>query len=73
MSEVDQKGKRRGLAEAERRIEKARATGQRVLDLSNLELAAIPGSLAALTDLQVLGLSGNQFTTISDSLATVCM
>lgn len=56
MSGADQNGKRRGLAEAERRIEAARATGAKELDLSRLELAAIPDWLAALTKLEYLGL-----------------
>jgi len=71
MSEVDRKGKRLGLAKAERRIENARVTGETELYLTDLELAVIPDSLAGLTKLEYLGLSGNKIGAIPDSLAAL--
>jgi internalin A len=58
-----------GPREAQVRIEEARKTGKRDLDLSGLNLTAIPDSLGQLTNLQQLNLSNNQITAIPDSLA----
>jgi internalin A len=54
--------------EAARRIEEARRSGTSFLDLSRLELTAIPDSLAELARLQFLDLPNNQITAIPDSL-----
>src|ERR1039458_4945942 len=55
--------------EAARRIEKARRSNAVDLDLSFLDLDAIPDSLAKLEQLQSLNLAGNQITVIPDCLA----
>jgi internalin A len=54
---------------AVRRIEKARESNSNSLDLSKLNLTAIPTSLVQLANLKTLDLSGNQITAIPDSLA----
>ena len=54
--------------EAERRIaDVAQAHGSR-LDLSNLRLTAVPGSIGQLTALTTLDLSSNQLTAVPDSI-----
>ncbi len=58
-----------GLQEALKRIEKARHSNAFNLDLSGLNLVAIPDSVAQLTNLQLLALHNNQITAIPDSLA----
>ena len=54
--------------EAARRIEEARRSGATDLDLSNLNLPAIPESVAQLGQLQTLHLYNNQITAIPDFL-----
>ena len=56
------------LAEAERRIEQARKSGNTTLDLSQLGLTAVPESVTSLFRLTQLHLSGNRFTAMPDSL-----
>jgi internalin A len=56
----------RGWQEAIRRIEVARETGADRLDLSNLELDAIPEPVANLTALKYLEVDNNQITLIPD-------
>jgi internalin A len=51
------------------RIGKARETRATSIDLSGLNLAAVPDSLARLAKLQALYLSNNRLTAIPDSLA----
>ena len=58
-----------GLAEAKRRIERAKRLASTVLDLSELGLAAIPNSVIQLKNLTRLKLHNNQLTAIPDSLA----
>jgi internalin A len=58
-----------GFAEAQRRIEEALRSNAPELDLSSLNLGAIPESLAQLANLQILDLYDNQITAIPDSLA----
>ena len=55
--------------EAAHRIEEARRSNADKLDLSGLNLAAIPDSLAQLAQLHFLRLQRNEITTIPDSLA----
>src|SRR5258708_5565059 len=62
-------GASEGSTEADRRIEKANRSGTASLDLSKLGLSTIPDSLAKLSNLYVLSLSGNPISTIPDSLA----
>jgi internalin A len=45
-------------------IEEARKNGARKLDLSRLELSALPAAIGQLTQLQVLNLSRNQLSTL---------
>jgi internalin A len=59
----------KGVAEAVRRIEEAKRSGSESLDLSELELTAIPDSIARLVNLKTLNLVGNQITAIPDSIA----
>jgi len=60
--------------EAERRIEEARRSGAKVLDLSSgrakasRQLTELPESLGQLTQLQSLDLSGRQLTALPESL-----
>ena len=58
-----------GWSEALRRIEKARASGARVLDLGNLQLRTVPDSIAQLTKLKVLKIYGNKLDAIPECVA----
>src|SRR5579859_1433277 len=58
-----------GLQKALNRIEEAKRSNATELDLSKLNLIAIPDSLSQLTNLQYLNLDNNQITAIPDSLA----
>src|ERR1035441_33176 len=55
--------------EVARRIEVARRSDAKTLDLGGLDLTAIPESLTQFAQLQLLGLRRNQITAIPDSLA----
>ena len=63
------KRKKTPSEEAARRIAKVRQSNANSLDLSSLELTAIPDSLAQLAQLRALHLSHNQIAAIPDSLA----
>jgi Leucine-rich repeat (LRR) protein len=63
------KKEKKELPEALRRIEDAERSGADELDLSELELTAIPESLSRMANLRRLNLSGNQLTTIPESLS----
>jgi len=58
-----------GWQEALRRIEEAQRSKAKSLDLSGLQLEAIPDSIAQLANLIYLSLGGNEITAIPDSLA----
>jgi Leucine-rich repeat (LRR) protein len=51
-----------------RRIEEARESGARELDLSYLELSTFPGAIGHLSQLQELDFSGNQLSTLPESI-----
>ncbi|ONI70613.1 hypothetical protein ALI144C_49225 [Actinosynnema sp. ALI-1.44] len=57
--------------EALRRIEEARRTGARELNLGGLGLRTLPPELAALTDLAELDLSGNKLTELPAWFSTL--
>lgn len=57
-----------GFHEALRRIEEAKFTGARSLDLSWHDLSTIPESLAQLTNLRRINLSANKISTIPNFL-----
>ncbi len=57
-----------GMAEARKRIEKARREGSTELSLSRLQLTTLPEALGQLTALQTLWLDNNQFTTLPEAL-----
>src|ERR1039458_7734451 len=63
------KRKKTPSEEAARRIAKVRQSNANSLDLSSLELTAIPDSLAQLAQLRALHISHNQIAAIPDSLA----
>src|SRR5271165_3466632 len=54
--------------EALRRIEEARERGARTLDLSDLQLSALPESIGRLSGLQELNLSRNQLSALPESI-----
>jgi internalin A len=54
--------------EALRRIEEARKRGARTLDLSDLQLSALPESIGQLSQLQVLSVSNNLLSTLPESI-----
>ena len=51
-----------------KRIEEAKASGGREIDLSNLSLTALPPELSELKELESLNLEGNSFLTIPKGL-----
>jgi len=57
-----------GWQEALRRIEKARRSKDKELNLDGLQLEAIPDSLVELTNLRSLSLANNKITVIPDTL-----
>ncbi|MGB2924362.1 MAG: leucine-rich repeat domain-containing protein [Limnothrix sp.] len=59
----------KGYQIAEKRIEAALKEGATELDLSELGLTEVPGSIAKLTNLTSLNLSGNQITEIPKAIA----
>ncbi|HZI57186.1 MAG TPA: COR domain-containing protein [Verrucomicrobiae bacterium] len=58
-----------GWQEALRRIEEARQSNARTLDLNLLKLTALPESLSQLTSLEELSLNTNQLTAIPEFLS----
>lgn len=68
MARRTQERNRAGTKEAERRIATALSTGATNLDLSGLELTALPEALGQLTQLQLLYLHGNSELGIPDEL-----
>jgi Leucine-rich repeat (LRR) protein len=54
--------------EALRCIEEARKSGARKLDLSRLELSALPEAIGQLSQLEELDLSGNQLNTLPEAI-----
>lgn len=59
------------MAEARRRIAKARETGSLDLDLSKLGLTALPPEIGALTALQELALNDNQLTAVPPEIGSL--
>jgi Leucine-rich repeat (LRR) protein len=57
-----------GLAEAERRIAEARRTGERVLNLSDLDLKVLPESVCRLAHLRFLYANNNRLTQLPESI-----
>ncbi len=53
---------------AEQRIEAARRSGARTLDLSGLKLTKLPESVGQLSQLRVLNVSRNQLTALPESV-----
>ncbi len=54
--------------EALRRIEKARESGAKRLDLSEMKLSTLPEAIGQLSQLQNLNLSGNQLSTLPEAI-----
>ncbi|MDZ7991329.1 MAG: leucine-rich repeat domain-containing protein [Nostoc sp. EfeVER01] len=61
----------RAYWEAEQCIEQARQEGAIELDLSNMELTALPEAIASLTQLQKLNLSHNQLSELPEAIASL--
>ena len=57
-----------GLAEAERRIAEAKRTGETVLNLSDLDLKALPESVCRLAHLRFLYANNNRLTQLPESI-----
>jgi Leucine-rich repeat (LRR) protein len=57
------------MEEAARRVEESRRLHSGVLDLSKLDLKAVPESMTQLGELDTLDLSHNQLTAVPDVLA----
>ena len=57
--------------EAEERIEAARKSSARELDLSGLDLTALPEAIGNLTALQQLDLGGNQLTALPEAIGNL--
>jgi len=60
-----------GFQKAEQRIQKALKSGATKLDLSSFGLTALPDSIAALTQLQVLSIGGNKLTGLPEFIAAL--
>ena len=58
-----------GYAEALRRIEAARTSGEALIDLTHLGLTEVPPEIGTLTQVVVLLLSGNELTTLPPEIA----
>jgi internalin A len=58
----------RATEEALRRIEEARKSGARKLDLSDIELSTLPEAIGQLSKLWELDLSGNQLSTLPEAI-----
>ena len=59
--------------EALRRIEKARESGARKLDLSFLKLSTLPEAIGRLSQLQRLDLSVNQLSTLPEAIGQLSL
>jgi Leucine-rich repeat (LRR) protein len=59
---------KRGLVEAERRIVEAKRTGATALNLSDLDLEALPESVCRLAHLRFLYLNNNRLTQLPESI-----
>jgi Leucine-rich repeat (LRR) protein len=57
--------------EALRRINEARKSGARELDLVNLKLSTLPEAISQLSQLQELNLYGNQLSTLPETVQSL--